>query len=227
MKLALVPAAGSGSRMGGATPKQYAMLCGRPMIYHALRALCDFPEIERVYVVLAEGDMHWKGYDWSLPEEKLVLLRCGGDTRLHSVLNGLKEMDADAGDWILVHDAARPCIDRESLERLVEGVEHDEVGGLLALPVADTLKREDGQGRIASTVSRAGLWAAQTPQMFRQGLLIEALKRAPSDQTDEAGAVEALGYSPKLILGDPRNFKVTYPGDMILAEAILKNRMKA
>ncbi|HQT26675.1 MAG TPA: 2-C-methyl-D-erythritol 4-phosphate cytidylyltransferase, partial [Burkholderiales bacterium] len=219
MRYALVPAAGSGSRMGGVIPKQYAALCGRPMIYHALESLCNFPEIAAVYVVLAENDVYWEGCDWSALGGKLAVLRCGGDTRLYSVLNGLKAIDAAGEDWILVHDAARPCIDHESLERLVEGTGDDVAGGLLALPVADTLKREDGNGRVESTVSRNGLWAAQTPQMFRRGLLMDALRRAPSDQTDEAGAVEAFGYSPKLILGVPRNFKVTYPGDMIFAEA--------
>lgn len=224
MNLALVPAAGSGSRMGTSIPKQYIPLCGKPMIYHALESLCGFPKIAKVYVVLAENDVHWERHDWSGLAEKLNVLRCGGETRLHSVMNGLKAMDAENDDWILVHDAARPCIDHDALERLVGGTREGDIGALLALPVADTLKREDGKGRVASTVPREGLWAAQTPQMFRRGLLLEALARAPSSQTDEAGAVEALGFSPRLVSGDPRNFKVTYPGDMILAETILRNK---
>lgn len=226
MILALVPAAGSGSRMGSSIPKQYAVLCGKPMIHHALHALCRFPDVSRVCVVLAEIDSHWDRFDWPDFGGKLVVLRCGGETRKISVMNGLKAMDARDDDWVMVHDAARPCLDSESLARLTEGAGNDAVGGLLALPVADTLKRDDGEGRIAATVSRAGLWAAQTPQMFRRGLLLEALSRAPLDQTDEAGAVEALGFSPKLIVGDPRNFKVTYPGDMALAEAILRDGKK-
>ena len=221
MKFALVPAAGSGSRMGQPVPKQYAPLCGKPMIHHALKTLCSYNALARVYVVLAENDMFWKAFDWSEFGEKLSFLHCGGKTRAESVLNGLKAIDAGIDDWILVHDAARPCIARASLERLVSGVEKDAVGGILALPVSDTLKLEDGKGRICRTVSRAGLWAAQTPQMFRKGMLLDALVRAPG-QTDEAGAVEALGFSPRLIPGDPRNFKVTYPGDMMLAETILK-----
>ncbi len=225
MKFALVPAAGSGSRMGTSIPKQYAMLCGEPMIRHSIETLCGFSAISRVYVVLAENDVRWKEYDWSAFGDRLVALNCGGKTRLNSVMNGLRAMDAGDDDWVLVHDAARPCIDHESLQRLIEGTENEAIGGILALPVADTLKREDGKGRIAETVPRAKLWQAQTPQMFRKGRLLDALSKAPADQTDEAGAMEALGYSPRLILGDPGNFKVTYPGDMMLAEMILKGRM--
>lgn len=218
--IALVPAAGSGSRMGGAVPKQYSMLLGKPMIRHVVESLCEFSGIIRVFVVLAESDAYWQQYDWSEFGDKLVPLRCGGETRALSVVNGLQAIDAGEADWVMVHDAARPCIDRDSLNRLLDELEHDAVGGLLALPVADTLKREL-DGRIAATVPRDGLWQAQTPQMFRYGLLLEALAKAPQNQTDEAGAVEALGLSPKLVLGDPRNFKVTYPRDIEFAEMIL------
>ena len=223
---ALVPAAGSGSRMNAALPKQYAMLSDKPMLYHALKALCDFQGISIVYVVLAQNDSHWEKYDWSDFGNRLIPLYCGGETRAMSVMNGLKEMGAEDGDWVMVHDAARPCIDPESLKRLVDEVGCDETGGLLALPVADTLKKDDGNGRVKVTVHREGLWQAQTPQMFRHGLLLEALGRAPDSQTDEAGAIEALGLSPKLVPGDPRNFKVTYPADMAMAAMILADRNK-
>ncbi len=223
---ALVPAAGSGSRMNAALPKQYAMLSGKPMLYHALKALGDFPDIAGVYVVLAQNDSHWREYDWSEFGDRLIPLHCGGETRAMSVMNGLMAMDAEEGDWVMVHDAARPCVDSESLKRLVAEVGCGETGGLLALPVADTLKKDDGNGRVKVTVQREGLWQAQTPQMFRHGLLLEALRRAPASQTDEAGAIEALGLSPKLVLGDPRNFKVTYPADMAVAAMILADRNK-
>ncbi|MBY0578188.1 MAG: 2-C-methyl-D-erythritol 4-phosphate cytidylyltransferase [Burkholderiales bacterium] len=225
--LALVPAAGSGSRMGGAVPKQYSMLAGKPMIRHAIESLCNLPEIQRVFVVLSGDDAYWRQYDWSEFAGRLVPLHCGGETRAMSVMNGLKAIDAGGEDWVMVHDAARPCIDLESLKRLMDGLAHDAVGGLLALPVADTLKRENGAGRIAATVSREGLWQAQTPQMFRYRLLLDALSHAPAGQTDEAGAVEALGFSPKLVLGDPRNFKVTYPRDIEFAEMILADRNRS
>lgn len=220
---ALVPAAGTGSRMGEGVPKQYRMIAGKPMISHALEALCSHPDICRVYVVLSEGDPYWKKIDCSALSEKLVALYCGGSTRGQSVSNGLANMEAGDEDWVMVHDAARPCIDRDSLDRLVNEIGEEAAGGLLALPVADTLKMDDGKKRVSRTVPREGLWQAQTPQMFRKRLLQEAMKHAP-DRTDEAGAVEALGLFPRLVLGDPRNFKVTYPGDVALAETILKGR---
>ena len=220
---ALVPAAGTGSRMGEGIPKQYRMLAGKPMIRHALEMLCSHPAIECVYVVLAEDDAHWGTFDWSSLAEKLAVLHCGGQTRAASVCNGLASMTAGDGDWVMVHDAARPCIDREALDRLVIELGDDEVGGLLALPVADTLKMDDGARRVSRTVPREGLWQAQTPQMFRKHRLLDALRLAP-DRTDEAGAIEAMGLCPKLVLGDPRNFKVTYPGDIALAETILRER---
>ncbi len=222
--IALVPAAGTGSRMGAEIPKQYAVLAGKPMIHHAISALCSFSRIDRVYVVLSPSDIHWEGYDWSGFEGRLFPLRVGGETRSLSVMNGLKQIDADFNDWVLVHDAARPCIDHDSLSRLMDEVTGEDVGGLLALPVADTLKREDGRGRVLETVPRSGLWQAQTPQMFRHGMLQDALSKAPKEQTDEAGAVEALGFFPRLVAGSPFNFKVTWPQDREIAELILEGR---
>ena len=222
---ALVPAAGSGTRMGDDLPKQYHLLAGRPMLRHALEVLCASPLIQRVFVVLAERDDIWERFDWSELGVKLSVLRCGGPTRAGSVLNGLLALSAFAkpDDWVLVHDAARPCLSSAQLDRLIEQVGHDEVGGILAVPVADTLKRSGADGRIEATVPREHLWQAQTPQMFRYGLLREALSRSRT-VTDEASAVEALGYRPLLVASDTSNLKVTYPADMALAENILLER---
>ena len=219
---ALVPAAGFGSRMGHEIPKQYITLAGRPMIYHALSTLCAHPEITTVFVVLAPDDVQWKTYDWSAFGDKLQPLFCGGQTRAESVLNGLLASELELEDWVLVHDAARPCLTASQLSHLLNELRDDTVGGLLAVPVADTLKRADAQNRVLHTESRVGLWQAQTPQMFRTGLLLQALETA-SSVTDEASAVEALGLYPKLVASDSSNFKVTYPQDMRLAELLLQH----
>ena len=225
---ALVPAAGSGTRMGDDLPKQYHLLAGRPMLRHALEVLCASPLIQRVFVVLAERDDIWERFDWSELGVKLSVLRCGGPTRAGSVLNGLLALSAFAkpDDWVLVHDAARPCLSSAQLDRLIEQVGHDEVGGILAVPVADTLKQSGQDGRIDATVPREPLWQAQTPQMFRYGLLREALEQS-GVVTDESGALEALGYRPLLVSADASNLKVTYPADLALAEKILLDRQEA
>ena len=222
---AIVPAAGSGSRFGAQTPKQYLPLLGLPLIHHSLAALCASPSIDRVWVVLAPEDDGWGRRDWSALGPKLETLRAGGVTRAESVANGLRAaaMVAADDDWILVHDAARPCLRAEDVARLVSVLGDDPVGGLLAVPVADTLKRADGQGRVAATEPREGLWQAQTPQMFRYGLLRRALA-ATASVTDEAGAVEALGERPRLVVGEGSNLQVTYPADLAIAEAILRGR---
>jgi len=229
-RFALVPAAGSGTRLGHEVPKQYLPLAGRPLLQHTLRALLDCAAIERVYVVLSPGDRHFARLDWSGEDGRLVPLYCGGASRAASVFNGLMAMrdDVEPFDWVLVHDAARPCLDAASLARLIDEVGDDDVGGLLAVPVADTLKREDASARVRSTEPRSGLWQAQTPQMFRYALLAEALHRAdPSAVTDESSAVEALGLSPRLVQGAATNLKVTYPSDLGLAAAILAARAAA
>jgi 2-C-methyl-D-erythritol 4-phosphate cytidylyltransferase len=217
---AMVPAAGSGSRMGGELPKQYLPLAGRPMLYHTLAALCECAEIATVFVVLAPGDALFHSHDWSRFGDKLQPLYCGGVTRAQSVTNGLLAAELEADDWVLVHDAARPCLAQADLQKLLAELRDDEIGGLLAVPVADTLKRADMNHRVARTEDRAGLWQAQTPQMFRAGLLLRALQSAPQ-VTDEASAVEAMGLQPKLVESGQANFKVTYPQDMKLAELIL------
>ena len=217
---ALVPAAGTGARMGQEIPKQYMRLAGRPMIYHALETLCAHAEITTVFVVLSPEDTLWHTFDWSEFGDKLQPLFCGGQTRAESVLNGLLASELEPDDWVLVHDAARPCLSAQQLTRLLDELRNDEVGGLLAVPVADTLKRGDARQRVEYTESRAGLWQAQTPQMFRTGLLVHALETAPS-VTDEASAVEALGLFPRLVSSDTTNFKVTYPLDLQMAELLL------
>jgi len=175
--------------------------------------------------VLAPDDPWWPRTDWSELGAKLETVRCGGATRAESVTNGLQAaaMVASDDDWVLVHDAARPCISPAMLDALFDELANDPVGGILAVPVADTLKRADVEQRVAATEPRDGLWQAQTPQMFRYGLLCDALQKC-SNVTDEAGAVEALGLKPKLVRGDATNLKVTYPADLALAAMILRAR---
>ena len=221
----LIPAAGVGARMGAGQPKQYLPLAGKAMLLHALETFALHPLVEHSFVVVSAED----GYiDDVLAaqkhlQDKVTVLRHGGQTRHASVLNGLKVMRDQVADndWVLVHDAARPGLTSELIDRLVHVLKDDAVGGLLALPVVDTLKRSDAQSRAQETVSRENLWAAQTPQMFRYGLLKHALESA-TNVTDEASAIEALGHQPKLVEGSPRNFKVTMPHDVALAELHLK-----
>ena len=222
---AIVPAAGSGSRFGSEKPKQYLNLLARPLIFHTLAALVACPELERVWVVLSPDDEEWDRHDWSTLGHKLETLRCGGATRADSVGNGLKAaaMVAAEDDWVLVHDAARPCLSREMLAALLNELADDPVGGILAVPVADTLKRADAEQRVAATEPRDGLWQAQTPQMFRYAMLRDALEQCRA-VTDEAGAIEALGLKPKLVRSDATNLKVTYPADLLLAAMILRGR---
>ena len=224
---ALLPAAGSGSRMGVTMPKQYLEIAGQPLLYHALSAMARHPRIEQTFVVLAPGDTRFPAGGWRELRAKVTPLYCGGETRAASVFNGLlAARDAIAGaDWVLVHDAARPCLGREELDRLFGELETDDTGGVLAVPVADTLKRANRDARVAGTEPRDNLWLAQTPQMFRYRVLVEALRAAdPAVVTDEARAIEALGLKPRLVMGDTRNIKVTYPEDLALAELILRSR---
>jgi 2-C-methyl-D-erythritol 4-phosphate cytidylyltransferase len=228
---ALLPAAGTGSRMAGgalndnAAPKQYLPLNGIPLIAHALSVLAREPRIAKLFVAISPDDAWWDNYEWRGWEGRLQVLRCGGATRADTVLNGLRAMAewCAADDWVLVHDAARPCLPQESLTLLLDEVADDPVGGLLAVPVADTLKRADAESRSEATVPRAGLWQAQTPQMFRHGTLSDALRAAGPDTTDEASAIERLGLRPKLVECDSRNLKVTYPQDLRLASLILEH----
>jgi len=226
---ALVPAAGSGARMGAALPKQYLPLAGRPLLYHTLRQLCACADIERVFVVLSAGDAFFAQQDWQPFADRIEPLYCGGAVRAASVFNGLlavRDMLATE-DWVLVHDAVRPCLPVDALQRLIDTLRDDAVGGLLALPVVDTIKRADAERNVLQTESRESLWQAQTPQMFRYRTLLEALRAVdPAAATDESSAVERLGRRPRLVTGDTRNLKVTYPHDLELAQLILHSMEK-
>ncbi|MGQ0511068.1 MAG: 2-C-methyl-D-erythritol 4-phosphate cytidylyltransferase [Betaproteobacteria bacterium] len=211
-----------------AVPKQYLPLAGKPVLWHAVRGVC-VPPVETVFVVLAPGDQAFARFDWSAFAGQLEPLYCGGASRAESVHNGLVAAMAavDADDWMLVHDAARPCLPRADLERLIAECSGDAVGGLLAMPVADTVKRamkdEAGAIRAEATADRSQLWLAQTPQMFRAGLLAQALHDGDRNTlTDEASAVERLGLKPRLVTGSRDNFKLTYPEDMRIAQALLE-----
>lgn len=218
-------------------PKQYQTVAGRPMLAYSLAAFDACSEFSQTLVVLAPDDHHFDARRFA--GLRFAVERCGGASRQASVYNGLlalAKFGARENDWVLVHDAARPGITPELIRKLVAELRDDTVGGILALPLADTLKRVapnmpdvpsvagESETRIARTESRDGLWQAQTPQMFRLGMLREAIERARHDGhdlTDEASAVEWLGHSPKLVQGSLRNFKVTYPEDFALAGAVL------
>lgn len=218
---ALVPAAGNGFRFGADMPKQYLPLRGKPVLQHTLdRLLAHFPLV-RMYVVLAPED-HWFEAAITVPAN-VTLLRCGGATRAESVRNALARLaDVAADDWVVVHDAVRPCLSRDESLRLREGLEDDAVGGFLAVPVSDTLKRLRDDARVVGTESREALWRAQTPQMFRYEVLRRAFALPGIERwTDEAHAVEALGLAPRGIAGSACNVKITFPDDMVLADAIL------
>ena len=216
---ALIPAAGVGARMAADGPKQYLEVGGKPMLRHTLDAFLSSERISRTFVVVSPGD----GQIAQVAPAGVGVLRCGGATRMESVRNGLQALRGELrdGDWVLVHDAARPGLTAALIDKLISSVGADPVGGLLALPVVDTVKRA-GAGAMA-TVSRDGLWLAQTPQMFRYRLLCDALAAAAEAGavTDDASAVEAMGLSPKLVEGHPRNLKVTLPSDIRIAEMYL------
>lgn len=218
---ALIPCAGTGSRAGTPGPKQYQLLAGQPLVLHTLAAFAAVPRLHRTLVVVAPGDEVLRPYAGAF-----ALADCGGATRAQSVLNGLSALSAQGAaehDWVLVHDAARCLVTPGQIEQLMAACEHDEVGGLLAHQLPDTLKQAQG-GRVAATLERSDKWLAQTPQMFRLGLLRRALLQAGAAVTDESSAVEALGLAPRLVSGSAQNFKVTYPDDFALAEAVLRGR---
>ena len=222
----IIPAAGAGSRMGAEIPKQYLLLSNRPMIETTLQVFASSQRIASISVILSADDTAWDAADIQV-SNNISVYRVGGETRSQTVLNGLKAIQNKVAqdDWILVHDAARPGLTDSLLNRLLDTLKNDAVGGLLAIPLADTLKRADGEQRVAHTEPRDHLWQAQTPQMFRYGMLLEALTLAAQKSslaTDEAQAIEALGHQPKLVPGQLRNLKVTYPEDLALIEAILQ-----
>lgn len=214
---ALVPAAGIGERSGAGMPKQYVEIAGRPMLAHTLVTLAAVPRLEQTLVVLSPDDDRFEA---ALPGYAGWIARVGGASRAESVLAGLAELrlrGASDEDWVLVHDAARCLLRREWVDALIDACEHDAIGGLLAQPIADTLKSGDADGRVAATVDRRDKWAAQTPQMFRLGLVEKALTAMGAAATDEASAVEALGLAPRLVRASMANFKVTWPEDFDLA----------
>lgn len=221
---ALIPCAGTGSRAGAAGPKQYQMLAGKPMVMHTLAAFAEVTRIDQTLVVVSPEDEFFQ-----TPQAlnaSFLIASCGGSTRAASVFNGLNALLAEgavAHDWVLVHDAARCLITPAQINQLLDACLDDEVGGLLALPLPDTLK--SGQaGRVVCTLPRADKWLAQTPQMFRIGSLLEALELAGDAVTDESSAIETMGLSPKLVTGSALNFKITYPQDFSLAEILLRAR---
>jgi len=218
---ALIPAAGVGARMGATSPKQYLKIGGKPMLRHTLDAFLSSELVAHTFVVVSPDDPY---IDTVAPSHGVTILRCGGASRMESVRNGLAVLAStlSGSDWVLVHDAARPGLTASLIEKLITGTGDHPAGGLLALPVVDTVKRGI-DGEACGTVPRSGLWLAQTPQMFRYPLLREALAAAsdPDAITDDASAVEALGLSPKLVEGHPRNLKVTLPDDIRIAEMYL------
>jgi len=218
----IIPAAGSGTRMGASAPKQYLTLNGKALIQHVIKVFDLATKIHSIHVILSEQDAHWRSSYLSV-SDKTQVHYCGGQTRAETVLNGLQTIKSsvDEADWILVHDAARPGLTHRLLNRLITTLEQDEVGGLLALPLADTLKKSDDEGRVASTIPRNRLWQAQTPQMFRYATLTQALQSFQGSPTDEAEAIEALGLHPRLVTGELRNLKVTYPQDLTVLSALL------
>lgn len=224
---ALLPCAGHGSRAGAGGPKQYRPLAGRPLVWHTLAAFEPVARVSQVWLVLAPGD----GFDPGPGLTKVRLAGCGGASRAESVWRGLQAMrDGGAADhdWVLVHDAARCLVRSEEIDVLIDACWNDPVGGLLALPLPDTLKQASGEARVLVTVEREHKWLAQTPQMFRLGMLLKALDTASAQGfvgvTDEASALERVGHQPRLVRGSAQNLKVTYPEDFALAEAVLRSR---
>lgn len=221
---ALVPCAGVGARAGTAGPKQYARLAGQTVVAHTLAALRRVSRLTATLVVLAPGDTEFEAAAPRFRGARAWVERCGGATRAASVSAGLaalRSRGAGAQDWVLVHDAARCLVRAATIERLIADCASDAVGGLLAWPLADTLKQADAHGRVAATLDRGDKWLAQTPQMFRLGLLQDALAQAGTAVTDEASAIEALGHAPRLVRGEADNFKLTWPADFAIAERLL------
>jgi 2-C-methyl-D-erythritol 4-phosphate cytidylyltransferase len=222
----VIPCAGSGSRSGLGGPKQYALLAGEPMVVHTLRAFAEVPGLGQGVVVVAPNDQQMAEVFTLYPQAQFAISNTGGATRAQSVLAGLlalQNLGVDGHDWVLVHDAARCLVTPALIEKLLMACQSDAVGGLLALPLPDTLKAET-QGRVSSTLPRSGKWLAQTPQMFRWDSLFGALAQAGDQVTDEASALEALGEAPLLVPSASFNFKVTYQEDMTMAEAVLQHR---
>lgn len=246
---AVVPCGGKGSRAGGASPKQYRWLAGLPVLAHTLNALARVPGLQGVVLAIAPDDFWFESAHEGLPPGGFAHLpavqqrqaatpggwlhvrRCAGDSRAQTVLNSLQQLQDDGlaapGDWVMVHDAARCLVHPQDISTLMDICRADPVGGLLAIPLPDTLKQAVA-GRVGTTLARDDKWLAQTPQMFRHGDLLQAMVSAArtglAHITDESSAMEQQGYQPRLVPGSPENIKLTYPPDFALAEAILKER---
>ena len=228
---AVVPAAGVGQRMGVDVPKQYLVLGKQTVLEYALDALLGCARITGIVVVVAVDDKRWPDIK-ARSQDKRIAAAVGGTERCHSVLNGLQQLQGQAhdDDWVLVHDAARPCVQAAEIDVLIDTLAGDTQGGLLGVPVADTVKRVDREGRVTKTVERAGLWRALTPQMFRIGQLRAALQQVLASNrvvTDEAAAMELAGYHPRMVAGQADNIKITMPSDLALAEFYLQSRSQA
>lgn len=222
---AVIPAAGVGARMQADLPKQYLRIGNKPIIEHTLAVFCDHKKISGIIVAISEQDEYWSALE--IASHPKIRTTIGGTERCHSVMNCLQSLAATAAadDWVLVHDAARPCIGKDDIDHLIDTLARDPVGGLLALPVRDTMKRADGDNRVDETVNREGLWHALTPQMFRLADLSRVLQQAIARDrvvTDESQAMELAGYKPRLVPGRRQNIKVTHKDDIALAELYLK-----
>lgn len=223
---AIVPAAGTGKRFGSATPKQYLPLRGATVIEHSLRLLLSIERLEHIVVVVHADDLRWR--EFPVFSDPRIDIAIGGDERCHSVLNGLQHLQQryGASEWALVHDVARPCCLRGDIEKLINQLEHHPVGGILAIAASDTIKRVDAARQIEETVDRSWLWQAQTPQLFRMRLLLDALNHCIGmgmTVTDEAQAIEAIGWQAQVVEGARSNIKITRPEDLALAEFFLQN----
>jgi len=222
----VIPAAAVGRRKGGSIPKQYLRLHDVPVIIHTLKKLAATPSIEEIIVVISETDPYWP--ELNIPVDIPVRVVTGGEHRVHSVFNGVESIASELSndDWILVHDAARPCVRNEDIVKLIDAVKDHECGGLLATPVRDTMKQAAENNAIKATLDRSTMWHALTPQIFRAPLLLDALTAGLNDPdkiTDEASALELQGYSPLLVEGHADNIKITRPEDLALAGFYLKN----
>jgi len=220
----IIPAAGSGQRMLRSTPKQYLIVHGKTIMEYTLQRFLERQDVQKIVVCTSSDDQIWQNLKCASDEK--IVRHDGGQSRAQSVLNGLQALNDKAhdNDWVLVHDAARPCLSEESLDRLIKELGNHDVGGILAIPAKDTLKQAQDHCAIDRTLDRATIWQAQTPQMFRYGLLKTSLSKAIEQEveiTDESSALEWAGYSPCLIEGDARNLKVTTPEDLILIDALL------
>lgn len=219
----IIPAAGIGNRMATALPKQYMPILGKPMISHSVQTFFSCPRITSIHLALHPDDEFWHSLQLDA-KSRLHLHYTGGDSRAQTVLNTLNAISLGDDDWVLVHDAARPGLDATMLNHLLDTLQEDAVGGLLALPLADTLKQSNFENRSEKTIPREQLWQAQTPQMFRYGILKAALQTNGGTATDEAQAIEAMGLQPKLVAGSLRNMKVTYPQDVAIVEALMQQK---